>query len=348
MKRVFMFLILISLAATGMAQKRAPEIGYVYPAGCQQGQEVTVQIGGQYLAGAQGVIVDAEGVEFEVLEYKRPLSGKARNEMMEKLKPVRNEIGKYLWNRKIPYQKRLEKIMEIAEEYGVEQKTVEAFLEFREKQQDPKRQPNRQLEETVMVRVRVAHDAPPGPKELRLQTRRGISNPVRFYVGNTPEYNEQEPNEETPTLTLNTGELPAVINGQIMPGDVDVHAFEARKWTKLVARVQAREIKPYLADAVPGWFQATLTLTDAEGNELTTVDDHAFHPDPILYYVIPEDGTYRLEVKDSIYRGREDFVYRLTLGELPLVTSYFRSGSRPAPSQRYNCRELTSHRRYSK
>jgi hypothetical protein len=44
--------------------------------------------------------------------------------------------------------------------------------------------------------------------------------------------------------------------------------------------------------------------------------------------VIPEDGRYVLEIKDAIYRGREDFVYRITLGELPLVTSIFPLGAR--------------------
>ena len=33
-----------------------------------------------------------------------------------------------------------------------------------------------------------------------------------------------------------------------------------------------------------------------------------------------------LEIHDSIYRGREDFVYRITVGELPFVTSIFPLG----------------------
>ena len=57
-------------------------------------------------------------------------------------------------------------------------------------------------------------------------------------------------------------------------------------------------------------------------------DDYRFHPDPVLYYEIPEDGEYVLEIKDAIYRGREDFVYRITLGELPFVTSIFPLGGR--------------------
>jgi len=48
----------------------------------------------------------------------------------------------------------------------------------------------------------------------------------------------------------------------------------------------------------------------------------------VLSYEIPKDGDYLIEIKDSIYRGREDFVYRIALGELPFVTSVFPLGTR--------------------
>ena len=85
---------------------------------------------------------------------------------------------------------------------------------------------------------------------------------------------------------------------------------------------------PYLADAVPGWFQATVGLYDGNGREVAYEDDFQFHPDPVLHYKIPEEGFYDLEIKDSIYRGREDFVYRITVGELPFITSIFPLGGR--------------------
>ncbi len=89
---------------------------------------------------------------------------------------------------------------------------------------------------------------------------------------------------------------------------------------------------PYLADAVPGWFQAVLTLYDARGRELAYDDDFRFNPDPVLHYDVPADGEYVLEIKDAIYRGREDFVYRITMGELPYVTSVFPLGGRAGAS----------------
>jgi hypothetical protein len=57
-------------------------------------------------------------------------------------------------------------------------------------------------------------------------------------------------------------------------------------------------------------------------------DHFLFHPDPVLYYKIPADGEYMIEIRDSIYRGREDFVYRITVGQLPFITSIFPLGGK--------------------
>ena len=207
---------------------------------------------------------------------------------------------------------------------------------------------NPAIAETVTLRVTLAPDAEPGERELRLGTPTGLSNPLRFCVGQLPEFTKREPktvpdaatfrqlrfnNEQkavAPTEMNIT--LPAVVNGQILPGGVDRYRFQARKGQQLVVAASARELIPYLADAVPGWFQATLTLYDAKGHELAYADDYRFHPDPVLHYEIPKDGEYVLEIKDSIYRGREDFVYRITVGELPFVTSIFPLGG-PAGAQ---------------
>jgi hypothetical protein len=83
---------------------------------------------------------------------------------------------------------------------------------------------------------------------------------------------------------------------------------------------------PYLADAVPGWFQAALTLYDSSGNEVAYSDHFHFQPDPVLAFKVPRDGEYVLEVKDALYRGREDFVYRIDTGALPFITGIFPLG----------------------
>jgi hypothetical protein len=217
------------------------------------------------------------------------------------------------------------------------------LLEIRQKLATfQRRPPNPAIAETATLRVTLAPDAEPGERELRLETLRGLSNPIVFCVGQLPEFRKKEPvnaeegtfrrpqrnnNEPAavpPTETSIT--LPAVVNGQVFQGGVDRFWFAGHKGQQLVAAVSARELIPYLADAVPGWFQATLGLYDAKGKEIAYCDRYRFHPDPVIACELPKDGQYYLEIKDSIYRGRDDFVYRITVGELPFLTSVFPLG----------------------
>jgi hypothetical protein len=158
-----------------------------------------------------------------------------------------------------------------------------------------------------------------------------MTNPVSFRIGWLPEVRESEPNDPVRFSLLPDEpplDLPVLINGQIMPGDVDRFRVRVRRGQRLVFRTYARSLIPYLADAVPGWFQATLTLFDSQGAELAFADDRRFDPDPTLYYEAPEDGVYELEIRDAIYRGREDFVYRIEVGELPDIMWAFPLGGR--------------------
>ena len=122
--------------------------------------------------------------------------------------------------------------------------------------------------------------------------------------------------------------LPCTVNGQVASGEVNRYRFAARKGQRLVISTAARELVPYIADAVPGWFQPVLALYDASGKELAYNDDYRFKPDPLILFEVPEDGEYCFTITDALYRGREDFVYRVTIGELPFVTSIFPLGAR--------------------
>ncbi len=81
-------------------------------------------------------------------------------------------------------------------------------------------------------------------------------------------------------------------------------------------------------------MQAAITLRDAEGKEVAYAGNYRFHPDPVLHYEVPRDGKYMVEIHDSVFRGREDFVYRMALGELPFVTSIFPLGGKAGQETR--------------
>lgn len=259
-------LVAIFFAFSGFGQSH---IGYVFPAGGQQGTSIDVVVGGQSLDNITGVYMNGKGWSGEILE-KIPVDLKAKN--------------------------------------------------LRIKEQDIP-----QLEEQIKVRITLDKKAEPGIRDFRLVTEDGFTNRIFFEVGQLPETREVEPNNSSKEANL-IGETPIVINGQIMPGKRDFFRFTANKGENLVCQVKARILVPYLADAVPGWFQPVLTLRDNNGKEVAYNDDLGQSPDPVIIYNVAESGEYTLEIKDAIYRGREDFVYRITIGEVPFVKSIFPLG----------------------
>lgn len=324
---------ILAISATNPAfpaaarNQRKPGIGYVYPAGGQKGGTFDVKLAGRYLDGITEVAVSGSGVKATLVEHVKPLNGKEINLLRDRLK-VLQEIVKPPTRTK--GKNAAATVAEIDENTDADtdiEVMKKEMAEIKEKLANPKNRnrENPHLGEDVKLKVVVSPDAEPDPRELRLKTNLGLSNPVVFHVGQLPEYTEKEPNNKQAEATVPSA-LPVVLNGQIMPGDVDRFRLSLTKGQRLVMAVSARELIPYLADAVPGWFQATLALYDADGNELAYVDDYRFDPDPVLFYEIPNDGQYELEIKDAIYRGREDFVYRIAVGEFPFVTSIFPLG----------------------
>jgi hypothetical protein len=324
-----------------------PRIGYVLPSGGQQGTTVEVLVAGKQIRRATGAIISGEGVEVKIAENYPPI----RNFMGEQRILLRQSLADAVvklqgeaavpknW---FPTEKQLEQVrtsevelpehpmlrnLENATREDV-QRIVYEFITPRERYR-----PSVTIREPVLLEVTIASDAAPGNRELRLLTPAGPTPPVCFQVGIDPEVLELEPNgpkfslgiplpvKENPVL-----QPPVVINGQIQPGDVDYFRIEAKEGQQLVMAAMARRLVPFLADAVPGWFEAMITVYDLKGNKLKHSDCYGFQPDPVLFYRIPETGTYVVEIRDSLYRGREDFVYRLSIAEEPFVTAIFPPG----------------------
>jgi hypothetical protein len=206
----------------------------------------------------------------------------------------------------------------------IDSKDPEAGVEFKKRKNKKKNQAV--IDEVVTLRVTVAPDVEPGNRDLCLVTTNSLSNKLTFQVGQLNEMKEVETNNTLKAaMTLPT--LPFAVNGVILPGDVDAFKFSAVKGQQLVAEVAARALLPYIADGVPGWFQAIIVLYNSLGKPVAEASDFQFSQDPVLFYKVPEDGVYTLTIRDTLYRGREDFVYRVKLGELPFITGIFPLGA---------------------
>ena len=307
----------VALASSAWGQ-REPHVGYVYPAGGQQGTTFSVVIGGQYFNNAADLFITGTGVSAKVAEQERPLTPKEAQELRDQLAKLQDKRSKGQCLTP-DEQKTAQELKKKLEALG-------------------RRRASPALGEFVTVEITIDAHAALGKREVRLATPGGLSNPMAFYVGQLPEFTKPDwkssvrPDGSKETVKPAANEiavtLPATLNGQIPPGGGDKYCFPARAGQQLLVAASARELIPYLADAVPGWFQATLTLYDDAGNELAYADAFEFHPDPVLFYKIPKDGDYVLEIKDSLYRGREDFVYRVNLGELPFITGVFPLGGK--------------------
>lgn len=336
-----LMLLSLPVAAPLWAAELTPYIGYIYPAGAGVGATVQTSIGGRNLGGVRGVYVSGEGLRVTVTGHYRPLGPGDIQAVMEHMRARTQQLqGRAAAGQRRNKPDAAAKPAEMPPlpdhplVRGIDTMTLAQLAALRDRLQDSKQQPRPQLAETVTLQVSVDAGAIPGDRELRLLTPTGLSNPVLFQVGPWPEIVEVE----TPlvprgmrralpqTPPVPPAQLPVTLNGQILSGDTDRFPFAARQGQELVVTVAARRLVPYIADAVPGWFQAVVALYDPAGQEVAFADDYRYDPDPVLHYRVPADGTYALEIRDSIYRGRDDFVYRVAVAEQPFVTSLFPLG----------------------
>jgi len=308
------------VSAFAAQAQNAPHIGYVYPAGGRQGATFLVTVGGQFPSGITNfaVVMDGDLAHAKVVAYDRPLKPMEQQAMKEELNRFqeKRKSGERLTETELA---RLEQIKRLLMQFG-------------------RRPANPAISEFMTLQLTLATNLAPGDHEIRVRALGGLSNPLKFCVGLLPETSKPDwkavPKDRgsmdpaMPPPTEATVKLPATINGQIPPGGADRYQFWARQGQQIVLAVEARQLIPYLADAVPGWFEAVLTIYDSKGREMANEERFRFKPDPVIHFEVPSNGTYTVEIHDSLYRGREDFVYRMTIGELPFVTGIFPLGGK--------------------
>ena len=356
-KRLPILGLAILVAAASSARAQNQYIGYAYPAGGQQGTTFPIRLGGYRLVYASDVVVSGEGVSVRLVDYYRVWNNQEMTllrQQLAELKKKETMVGdvmaaKMAWfefpatigPQKEPAATDAKDGPEPSEKEVAKQNLIKRIqMLLAEDERNPAVAAHREL---VFAEVTVAPDAKPGRREIRVITKRGISNALPFYVDQVPEVarkpmktarkpvlgkehlaqRKRPPEEEEMRITV-----PCTTNGQLAAGEVNRYRFPASKGQRLVITAKARQLIPYVADGVPGWFQAVLRLHDSGGKELAYNDDFRFHPDPVLYFEVPADGDYVLTINEALFRGRESFVYRITVAEAPFVTSIFPLGAR--------------------
>ncbi len=168
----------------------------------------------------------------------------------------------------------------------------------------------------VVYRVTVPADAPQGTYALRIATPGGISNLRLFTVDELPTL------KQVANTTLATAQelpLPVAVEGSVNAESYHYFKFRGEAGQRLAVDVQARRLGSALDSVV--------RLFDATGRELAFSDDEeATEADSRFVTRLPAAGEYFIELRDIRYQGSANHVFRMRVGDFPLVTTTFPLG----------------------
>ena len=324
------------LAALGLcvaAASAVPKPGYYHPSSVQVGTTTRVVMGGDVVGGVQGAWVTGDGVTVKRIV---PVPGFPRAAGKTERPFVHDWLYDLLENKLTSSNRHRELPPEALDKETDWQECDWWFflddladLELQMVARDlntPERYPQDTpaLNHLLILDVEVAPDAKPGRRDIFLWDGGSASAPHPFYI--TKERHYVEPffvyparhnriplpqKLHIPPKDIKPEPLPIHYDGQIWPGETDEYILRLEEGQQLVCSVIARELFPYLGDAVPGFFNPVLRLYDSRGKEVAFADDFYYLPDPVLTFKVPEDGFYNLKIHDNLFRGGPNFAYTI-------------------------------------
>jgi hypothetical protein len=174
-------------------------------------------------------------------------------------------------------------------------------------------------QEVIPAKLTIAPDCEMGEHKLRVVTNSGITYLNTFWVGPYETVFEVEPNSdfaEPQVIPMNR-----TVEGLIGNEDVDYYAVAVKKGERLSVEVEAMR----LGDTM---FDPYVAILNSQRFELAAADDTPLLlQDSFASIVAPEDGTYRIEIRDSSYGGNGSSHYRLHVGNFPRPQLLFPSGA---------------------
>jgi hypothetical protein len=172
----------------------------------------------------------------------------------------------------------------------------------------------------VKVKLKAAPDCRLGEHAVRLVAASGISELRTFYVGPLPLAEEKEPNNElgiAQAVPLN-----ATVCGIVQSEDVDYFKVTAKKGQRLSVEVEGMRLGNTN-------FDPSVSILDKKRFALATSDDHILlNQDPACSVIVPEDGEYFIELRETSYRGDGNCYYRMHVGTFPRPTAAYPAGGK--------------------
>jgi hypothetical protein len=173
----------------------------------------------------------------------------------------------------------------------------------------------------IKAKVHIASDCPLGEHAFRLRSASGLSELRTFWVGTLPTVMEKEPNNEF--AQAQKIDLNVTVTGIITGEDVDCFAVEAKKGQRLSVVVEGLRLGKTL-------FDPRVAISDSQGRQLALCDDHPLvRQDCITQLIIPANGTYIIQLRDSMFGGNDNCSYRMHVGTFPQPTAVLPLGGKP-------------------
>ncbi len=310
---LYLTLLCLFAAPLNLWAQATPRLNSLFPAGAQVGNTVEVKIQGSDLDGAYKLIVEgAPGITGtlnpgggKVDETNKPIFEANCGQCHELRSPSNRSMTATQWGRVV---KRMVENQgaEISEE---DQTKITQYLKSAARASGG-----------MTAELVIAPDAPIGVRELRIVGKNGASTAWPFEITNVPDTFETETNNAPDSATVI--ELPIIINGVIHTGgDEDYYTFDGYKGDRCVFNVKAYRYNKISQQ----FFNPTISLFDEQGTELARSNGF-YSLDPLIDFTIPEDGKYFLRIRDLLYRGNPDSVYRLMSGVVPYNTYIYPTG----------------------
>jgi hypothetical protein len=174
---------------------------------------------------------------------------------------------------------------------------------------------------TFKATIKVAADCRLGEHAFRVRTASGVTEMRTWWVGALPVIDEKEPNSEF----ANPQKIPlnVTVHGVIDNEDVDYFVVECKKGQRLTAEIEAMRLGNTL-------FDPYVAILDTKRFELAASDDAPLlGQDSVASIVVPADGNYIIQVRDSAYGGNGGCQYRLHVGTFPRPLAVIPAGGKP-------------------
>ena len=154
----------------------------------------------------------------------------------------------------------------------------------------------------------IAANVPPGLYEVRATGHYGTSNPRTFVVGNSEEVLEKEANNTKETAQEIS--LGAAVNGSSSGADFDYYKFVGKKGQRVIVSCQAARIDSKMS--------AIIECFDVAGRRMGFGSNNV-REDPLVDLTLPSDGEYFIKIYDAVFRGGNEYFYRLQAHTGPYI-----------------------------